>query len=104
MKEHDESKLPQYAQNELSRLRANITYLERKLNTGPESRVIADPYADVPRYLGNDTAVEFKLGDEYEQRITARIREGKLYLQGGGSIAIEPAASNTSFVRVITRS
>lgn len=102
-KDHDESKLPLWAQSELRRLRSNLAHAERKLGAGPESRVCADPYSSTPRYLADDTKVEFRLGADLRAKIQVRIEDDALYVYGGDSISFHPDSSNTGMIKVSTR-
>lgn len=97
----DLSKLPQWAQSEISRLSANETYYKNKLAAGPDdSRVFADPYGDAPRPLGS-SIIEFNLDDE-RVRVAVKDDKGGAYLDVNGSdiLQVAPRASNSVEIRV----
>jgi hypothetical protein len=87
------ARLPKWAQNEITRLRADLEYNEKKLAAGPaDSLVFADPYSDTPRPLGNPT-VEF--GTERGRRFRVRLdADGLLEVSSDEGLKIQPRASN----------
>jgi hypothetical protein len=105
-KEHDITKLPKWAQREISRLTRDLVANKAKLAQGPEnSNVFADPYSDAPRPLGRDTSISFRLTDEDRRsnRVIVRMDGDKLVIQGGDSLSILPRASNSFYVRIAHR-
>lgn len=95
-------RLPKWAQQEIERLERDLAYAKERLAEGDsESRVFADPYADPPRPLGYDTAVEFRFGDHWSDKIHIRIDGDGLKVMGGSRLSITPEAANV--VRIGTR-
>lgn len=97
--EYDRTKLPKWAQQELTRLERNLEHAKSKLAQGPEnSRVFADPYSDTPRPLG-DAHIEFRVGPGIGQKFSVRIEGTDLYVMGSDGLAVFPEASNVVRVR-----
>lgn len=93
--ERDISKLPKWAQNEIERLQHNLDSAHKRLAAGPEdSDTFADPYYDTPRPLGCGTAIEFRVGPDWNQKFQARLIGEKLQIHGGDTIVVLPHASN----------
>jgi hypothetical protein len=100
MAEHDLSKLPKWAQQEISRLRANEKHLRRRIEAGPEdSNVFAEPYSDSPTPLGKDTTIEFRFGDGWHQKFKVDLVGEYLEIYGGNTLQVEPQASNVVRIR-----
>jgi hypothetical protein len=99
MADHDLTKLPKWAQTEIETLRMRVAERDARLAVGPEdSTVFMDPYADVPKPLGDDPTIEFAVGDLYGMRQyihVSRVRgtEG-LRIYASEALAIRPSASN----------
>lgn len=92
-------RLPKWAQQEIVRLERDLAYAKARLADDPgNSRVFADPYSDPPRPLGYDTAIDFRFGEAWSERITVRIDRGGLKLHGGSTLLITPDASNVIHV------
>lgn len=90
------AKLPKWAQNEILRLRADIKSADAKLRKalGEEpSRVLVNPYGDVPLYLRDHETVRFYL--------TGEMRDGYI------DVTLEPyrgtvrVSSGTALIKVI---
>jgi hypothetical protein len=96
-REHDETKLPRWAQNELRRLRGDLDHAKKRLSEGEESLVVAHPYSDAPTYLGDDAIVAFRLPTGV---VRVNIDRGKLYLNGGDSFHVIPRAGNAIYIDV----
>jgi hypothetical protein len=91
----DRTKLPKWAQRELERLERDLEFAYQKLSAGPEdSNTFADPYASAPRPLGKDVTVEFRTGPERSERVLVRVEKGKLNINGGDSLRIQPISGN----------
>jgi len=98
--EHDETKLPKYAQNELKRLRHDLARAKRTLSAGPEdSNTFADPYMD-RRPLGKDEVIEFVLGPGTDNKIRVCVEGDSINLSGGTALQIEARASNAFSIRI----
>jgi hypothetical protein len=97
----DYSKLPKWVQLEIIKLRADVEYARAKLSLGPDDALIfADPYNESPRPIGDkNTTVEFRLGENWNDRVRVRIENGELYINGGQTLAVTPWASNVIKVR-----
>lgn len=109
--EHDETKLPKWAQTELSRLRADLRHFSARLyemvSGGGESNVIL-PYflSDLKdQALPKDTRVQFKL--PYSRRPTdggyVEVRHnqhGFIEIHGSHPIDVEPTSGNAINVKL----
>lgn len=100
--DHDITKLPKWAQSEISRLERNLAHAEAKLAEGPEdSDTFADPYANAPRPLGKGTRIEFVADAERRDRFHAHLTEdGILEVSGGSSLQIQPHAANVVRIKL----
>lgn len=103
VKDHDVSKLPKWARQEIERLTRDVEHLSAKLSAGPEnSNTFADPYSDSKRPLGLDTAVEFVLDqkrwDGRGSRIRVALQDGVLNVNGDDQLLVMPRAANTLLI------
>ncbi len=92
-------RLPKWAQQEITRLNANVEYWKARATVGPEnSDTFLDPYGDPPTPLGKRPVVEFHLGpDRFNDRIRVNVEaggRGELYVAGGTTLKITPWATN----------
>lgn len=108
------ARLPKYARDRITQLERNLAYAQAKLATGPEdSNTFADPYyGTVPRPLGQDSTIEFRLDSyddkrHHDQVIQARVDRSRhpephsyLYVNGGDSLLVEPQSSNVVRIRL----
>jgi hypothetical protein len=105
--QHDRSKLPKWAQQDLERLERDLAHAQNKLTAGPEdSNTFADPYADAPRPLGKGAIIEFSLGER--SRIRTRIEhdhKGNAYVEVNGDdlLTVEPRSGNAIRIRLVDR-
>jgi len=87
------ARLPQYARQEIERLRRDLADARERLGVGPEgSNTFAEPYSDTPRPLGTDTTVQFTTRDGTKFRV--RVEGDTLDVNADSYVAIEPRASN----------
>lgn len=100
MDDHDESKLPKWAQDRLLRRQREIARLALELDEargalGP-TRIVHEPYVH-PRFLSEETIVyEIKPG----KKISVRLLGDTLELMAGGNrIVVMPKSSNVIYVR-----
>ena len=98
----DVTKLPKWAQQEISRLERDLAYARAKLAAGPEdSNTFAEPYGAAPRPLGTGTLIRFQLGDpeDWGGYIDAHIEGDRLVVHSGHSLSVKPWASNVIHVK-----
>jgi hypothetical protein len=99
----DITKLPKWAQERISNLERDLAYERKRFNPEHDpatSLVLADPYADPPLALRDDTMIEFyphgrDQRDEYVQvRIEGRpdFGTGALIVRTGGNMRLAPEA------------
>ena len=99
------SRLPKWAQNEVSRLRADVEYYKKQLAAVVgETKTIIEvdpPYSreDHPRkYLPERAQIEFTLPSG---KITVSLRDSLVHLYTDhGRIALYPVASNVAYVGI----
>jgi hypothetical protein len=103
----DISKLPKWAQQEITRLRGSVEHWQRVASVGPdESNTFADPYSDAPRPLGAGTTIEFvmttgrKISVALERSSVSGMYD-RLYINGDDSIAVFPSAANACSIQVL---
>lgn len=100
------SRLPSWAQEKMTRLTRDLSIAEREVllhragQYGPrDSNTVAEPYADQPINLPNDTSVEFNLDDSrQDSRKIIRVRitkDGKLDVNANATLWVNPRASNS---------
>jgi 23S rRNA-/tRNA-specific pseudouridylate synthase len=106
----DIEKLPKWAQRYVKVLEQRVEDYEAKLAEGPEnSNVFADPYADVPRPLGESPVIEFNVTNVTFPNgrpnwITVRYEdEHTLNINCSNTMVIHPRASNSIEVKVSQR-
>ncbi len=102
----DRTKLPKWAQDELTRLESDVARWKAKYEAGPaDSDTFADDYLS-RRPLGTGERIVFviepgKVGHSIERRIDARLVGRELEVHGyADSLAIIPSASNHVKVRL----
>lgn len=105
MKERDITKLPKWAQIEISRLQRDVKWYKDKLEAGPDnSDTFADPYGRAVRPLGKGPRIAFVGLPGDRQTIIARLdrdtdNEPYLEIRGLNSLQIQPRASNVVHIR-----
>jgi hypothetical protein len=105
--EHDLTKIPKWARQEIERLRTDVAYLREKLEAGPaDSDVFADPYGDSPRPLGRGTMIEFGDKDSEHGAWNVALQDGELHitlhsLRAAGTAAVIPWSSTSLRVRSV---
>lgn len=104
-----EEKLPVWAQQRLQALRADLEYAGRRLAEGDteDTRIWADPYADVPRAVGEvGDNIRFVLPSG---EVTIQLQEqGTLQIvcvgkRGSDSLVVQPRAANVVTVGIEER-
>jgi hypothetical protein len=102
MSERDESRLPRWAQTELTSLRANLIAAQTEIAamTGEWATAVQiDPYpGEPPRYLCDRAVIRYHVGGRNYIEVT--LREGELQVSGDQRLAILPWAANSLKVRV----
>lgn len=103
---YDESKLPQWAQHELQRLRANVEHWRDKALAGPEESNTFTRHGMNHTPLGLSPTIEFKL--EERRSIIARFEpefgldsKGHLVIQASGRIHVQPQATNAINIELV---
>jgi hypothetical protein len=105
--EHDLSKIPKWARQEIERLRADNEAMAARLAAGPgDSDVFADPYSDVKRPLGRGTMIEFGDKDSEHGAWDVSLQDGELHvtlhsLRAAGTAAVIPWSSTSVRVRSV---
>lgn len=101
----DLTKLPKWAQREITALEGSLAHERARLSAGPEdSDTFVDPYAEAPRPLGKGPLVEYRLGTLRDERIHVRLNEyGDVEVRGTRGIVLTPHASNVVLVRIDPR-
>ena len=107
-KQHDRTKLPVWAQNEISRLERDVEYYKTRLAAGPEdSDTFANPHDDAPTPLGQGTLIQFGVRPGPRFRVRLQDRRGRvdderpeLEISADDMLEIIPWASNVVRVRV----
>jgi hypothetical protein len=104
MSDEQLAKLPKYARDEIGRLRRNLDDAYRRLEAGPDdSDTFASPFANMTP-LGRGVRIRFVVGDEERQEyVDAFVRDGSMTVQGGQSLAITLAGSNSFDVQIRRR-
>lgn len=94
-------RLPAWAKDEITRLRRDADYHRRDAAAlrlgayGPEDTdTVADPYNDAPLRLPKGAAIEFTLGEHYDQKIRVRVIDGALDVNGNAGVYVKPQAGN----------
>lgn len=104
---HDVSKLPKWAQQEIDRLKRDLTDALDEIAAGPEdSDTFANPYSNAPRPLGKEPTIEFVLdnSDMFRTRVVRVRKDGdRLYVNGGDLLTIYPRSSNSLEIAVVQR-
>ena len=100
----DVTRLPKWAQAEITRLKSDVAYLRSRLMEGPEnSTVVAEPYSDSPRFLGEDPVIEFKgIGMQPSSIRIKRLQLGSNVLvisTDDNAIEVSPQSGNVIRVR-----
>lgn len=96
----DVTKLPKWAQAEISRLTRDLEYERARLAVGPEdSDTFADPYNHTPRPLGRGTSIQFVLEEGRGKTIHVRTTQRhdgtvRLDVVGGDMIIVHPQSGN----------
>lgn len=104
-------KLPKWAQDEISRLRRDLEYVQTALHhaTGeaPEdSRLILHPYSDLKRIpIEDSTVLHAQFAPGHEQFLQVRIEDDRrhgpgLLIHSGRGLSVRPRSSNVVFVAV----
>lgn len=97
-------RLPKWARDRITKLERDLEHAKGRIADGPEGNTVAEPYADPPRPLGQDTTIEFSLGPEHWNKVSCRVdrySDGDfLYVMGGHMLTIEPQSGNTFKVKV----
>lgn len=108
-----EAKLPRWARNEIERLRRDLAYAERKLETlfhGPDTEgeattIIADPYG--AKIVIPFDSVEFRLkrqeghaGRQFSISVSIDSTGNYFKVNGSDAVDIRPQATNSFEVRV----
>ena len=103
-KEHDESKLPAWAQQELAGLRRKLKDLAEHLDIANGhhgvTNTISDPYAvqhgrPKPLYLPKYEIVRFMGDDGFYVDVGVEERSGRVKVRAENSVVVELEASNT---------
>lgn len=95
-------RLPKWAQIEISRLKRDLKFHQEehlRIASGgileSETNTQADPYADIPQRLPNNTTIAFRLEDGTRNGVVrARVANGRLNINGDTGISIRPNSSN----------
>lgn len=110
----DRSKLPKWAQQELTQQDRDIAKLKQQVdllqatNTGGKTRVEVDTDGD-PVYAPSTSRVLFHLGESTFETVQAYLARDsvtgryKLQISGNDSVSIEPSATNAFLISVPQR-
>lgn len=111
MSTKSESRLPQWAQDELAslrlRLRQDVEHWKRKAfeaclpEPGRTNTYVNDPMSDARHGLPSGTRVRFEVGKTDRDWIDVYVQDGKLMIMAGDCISIDPRASNTVTIRTV---
>jgi hypothetical protein len=97
---HDITKLPKWAQREISRLERDLAAAYEKISTGPEdSRIIANPHGSAPAPLGSTATIQFSLGERWSEKVEVYIDGDAVVLRGGDGLTIQPWSGNVIKLR-----
>lgn len=103
MKARDITKLPQWAQQQISRLESDVAYWKAKwdrADSGDTNTWIWNgmPEDDMP--LPPDSRIRFQLHESRDGDVTVMVRDGKLEINGGRRMKVLPMSSNLIEVEV----
>ena len=93
--------LPKWAQQEITRLRADNEAMAARLAAGPsDSDVFADPYSDVRRPLGRGTMIQF--GDIENGAWNVELKRGilEIHFQSLRYSGLAILPSSSSLIRI----
>ena len=100
-------KLPKYAQVHIELMRRKIASQKNEIGLLTEGRphdktIVVDPYGHCMPV--GDTTIEFTLGPDERQQLTARINGNRLHINADGPVNVRPTASNAFSIEIPGRS